>query len=47
MHKVFVRQYEGHFLIIRKVGKVSYQVVLPPRLKIHQVFYASNLEALS
>ncbi|KAH7576373.1 hypothetical protein JRO89_XS01G0046900 [Xanthoceras sorbifolium] len=39
VHKGLVRKYEGPFPILKKVGKVSYKVELPPRLKIHPVFY--------
>ena len=35
VHKGLVRRYEGPFPILGKVGKVSYRVELPPRLKIH------------
>ncbi|KAK0572157.1 hypothetical protein LWI29_027019 [Acer saccharum] len=41
VHKGLVRKYEGPFSIIKQVGKVSYQVQLPPRLKIHPVFHVS------
>ena len=44
MHKGLVRRYEGPFPILGKVGKVSYRVELPPRLKIHHVFHASYLK---
>ncbi|RVX03567.1 hypothetical protein CK203_027943 [Vitis vinifera] len=35
VHKGLVRRYEGPFPILGKVGKVSYRVELPRRLKIH------------
>ncbi|RVW23473.1 hypothetical protein CK203_098923 [Vitis vinifera] len=44
MHKGLVRRYEGLFPILGKVGKVSYRVKLPPRLKIHHVFHVSYLK---
>ena len=44
MHKGLVRRYKGPFPILGKVGKVSYGVELPPRLKIHPVFHASYLK---
>ena len=44
VHKGLVRKYEGPFPIIGRVGKVSYKVELPPRLKIHPVFHVSNLK---
>ena len=45
VHKGLVRKYEGPFPILGRVGKVSYKVDLPPRLKIHPVFHVSNLKA--
>ena len=39
-----MRRYEGPFPILGKVGKVSYKVELPPRLKIHPVFHVSYLK---
>ncbi|KAL6342672.1 hypothetical protein AAG906_013078 [Vitis piasezkii] len=44
VHKGLVMRYEGHFPILGKVGKVSYRVKLPPRLKIHPVFHVSYLK---
>ena len=44
VHKGLVRKYEGPFPILGWVGKVSYKVELPPRLKIHHVFHVSNLK---
>ncbi|RVW81821.1 hypothetical protein CK203_051637 [Vitis vinifera] len=44
VHKGLVRRYEGPFPILGKVGKVSYKVELPPRLKIHHVFHISYLK---
>ncbi|RVW61382.1 Transposon Ty3-I Gag-Pol polyprotein [Vitis vinifera] len=44
VHKDFVRRYEGPFPILGKVGKVSYRVELPPRLKVHPVFHISYLK---
>ncbi|KAL6338004.1 hypothetical protein AAG906_007813 [Vitis piasezkii] len=44
VHKGLVRRYEGPFPILGKVGKVSYRVELPPRLKIHHVFHVSYLK---
>ncbi|KAL5775964.1 hypothetical protein ACOSP7_013524 [Xanthoceras sorbifolium] len=44
VHKGLVRKYEGPFPILKKVGKVSYKVELPPRLKIHPVFHVSHLK---
>ena len=37
-------RYERLFPILEKVGKVSYKVELPPRLKIHLVFHVSYLK---
>ena len=39
-----MRRYEGLFEVVRHVGKVSYQLQLPPRLKIHPVFHVSLLQ---
>ena len=39
-----MRRYEGPFPILGKVGKVSYKVELPPRLKFHPVFHVSYLK---
>ena len=44
VHKGLVRKYEKLFPILGKVGKVSYRVELPPRLKIHPVFHVSYLK---
>ena len=44
VHKGLLRKYEGPFPILRRVGKVSYKVKLPARLKIHPVFHVSNLK---
>ncbi|KAL5831624.1 hypothetical protein ACOSQ4_016978 [Xanthoceras sorbifolium] len=44
VHKGLVRKYEGPFPILKKVGKVSYKVELPPRLKIHPVIHVSHLK---
>ncbi|KAH9726762.1 Endonuclease [Citrus sinensis] len=41
VHKGLVRRYEGPFRVVRRVGNVSYQLQLPPRLKIHPVFHVS------
>ena len=44
VHKGLVRKYESPFPILGWVGKVSYKVKLPPRLKIHHVFHVINLK---
>ncbi|KAH9752509.1 Endonuclease [Citrus sinensis] len=44
VHKGLVRHYEGPFRVVRHVGNVSYQLQLPPRLKIHPVFHVSLLK---
>ncbi|KAK2967355.1 hypothetical protein RJ640_026369 [Escallonia rubra] len=44
VHKGLIRRYEGPFPIVAKVGKVSYRLELPPRLKIHPVFHVSLLK---
>ena len=44
LHKRLTRRYEGPFPITKRVGKVSYQLELPPKLKIHPVFHVSLLK---
>nr|GEV34753.1 hypothetical protein CTI12_AA187700 [Tanacetum cinerariifolium] len=44
VHKGLIRRYEDPFLMIGHVGRVSYRVELPPKLKIHPVFYVSFLK---
>lgn len=44
VHKGLICKYEGPFPIIRRIGKVSYKLQLPARLKIHPVFHASCLK---
>lgn len=44
VHKGLVRRYEGPYPIIKKVGKVSYQLELPSKLKLHPVFHVSLLK---
>ena len=44
VHRSLLRKYEGPFPILKRVGKVSYKIGLPPPLKIHQVFHASHLK---
>ncbi|KAK2999667.1 LOW QUALITY PROTEIN: hypothetical protein RJ639_024572, partial [Escallonia herrerae] len=39
VHKGLIQKYEGPFPIVAKVGKVSYRLELPPKLKIHPVFH--------
>nr|CAN80983.1 hypothetical protein VITISV_028903 [Vitis vinifera] len=46
VHKGLVRRYEGLFPILGKVGKVSYRVELPSRLKIHPVFHVGRYNNL-
>ncbi|KAK3022797.1 hypothetical protein RJ639_046899 [Escallonia herrerae] len=43
VHKGLIRKYERPFPIVAKVGKVSYRLELPPKLKIHPVFHKLNL----
>ncbi|KAK3013577.1 hypothetical protein RJ639_008756 [Escallonia herrerae] len=40
VHKGLIRKYEGPFPIMAKIGKASYRLELPPKLKIHPVFHA-------
>ena len=44
VHKGLVRKYVGSFLIIEKVGKATYRLELPPKLKIHNIFHVSILK---
>ncbi|KAK2979872.1 hypothetical protein RJ640_024373 [Escallonia rubra] len=44
VHKGLIRRYEGPFPIVAKVGKVSYRLELPPKLKIHPIFHVSLLK---
>ena len=44
LHKGLTLRYEGLFPITKRVGKVSYQLELPPKLKIHPVFHVSLLK---
>ncbi|GJZ13744.1 2-(3-amino-3-carboxypropyl)histidine synthase subunit 2-like protein [Tanacetum coccineum] len=44
VHKGLIRRYKGPFPVIERVGKVSYRVQLPSKLKIHQVFHVSFLK---
>lgn len=44
LHKGLVQRYEIPFLIVTKVGKVSYWLDLPSSLKIHPVFKVSVLK---
>ena len=39
-----VRQYESPFPIVKRVGAAAYQVQLPSKLKIHNVFHVSMLK---
>ena len=37
-------RYCGHFEILSRIGHVSYQLALPPNLKVHNVFHISVLK---
>ena len=39
-----VPRYCGPFEILSRVGQVAYQLVLPPNLKVHNVFHISVLK---
>ena len=39
-----MRKYEGPFPVLKRVGKVSYKLQLPPKLKIYPVFHVSMLK---
>lgn len=43
-HKGLIRKRDGSFPIIKRVGKVAYQVQLLSYLKIHNVFHVSCLK---
>lgn len=40
-----IHRYEGPFKIIPKAGRISYRVEMPFHLKIHSVFYASQVKS--
>ncbi|KAK2973404.1 hypothetical protein RJ640_011638 [Escallonia rubra] len=44
VHKRLIRKYERPFPIVAKVGKISYRLELPPKLKIHPVFHVNSLK---
>ena len=44
LHKELTLRYKGPFSITKRVGKVSYQLELPPKLKIHSIFHISLLK---
>jgi len=42
--KQFSPRYVGPFQILKRIGKVAYQLALPPSLsRLHDVFYVSQL----
>ncbi|KAK3009255.1 hypothetical protein RJ639_014121 [Escallonia herrerae] len=43
VHKGLIRKYEGPFPMVAKVGKASYRLELPPKLKIHPVFHRVDM----
>lgn len=44
LHKGLVPRYKGPYEIIRKVGKVSFELKLPQSMIVHPVFHASMLK---
>ncbi|KAL6220091.1 hypothetical protein ACLB2K_007848 [Fragaria x ananassa] len=45
VHKGLVCKYEGSFEVIKRIGRVSYKLHLPPKLKIHLVFRVNEILA--
>ena len=43
-YKKLAARYCGPFEILAKVGLVSYQLALPPNIKVHNVFHVSILK---
>jgi hypothetical protein len=44
IHKWLIPKYDGPFEIVKRVGKVAYQLKLPERLKVHPTFHMSLLK---
>ncbi|RVW41869.1 hypothetical protein CK203_104745 [Vitis vinifera] len=44
LHNGLVMRYERPFPILEKVGKMSYRIEFPSRLKIHPIFHVSYLK---
>ncbi|PON57992.1 Chromo domain-like [Parasponia andersonii] len=44
VHEGLVYKYKGPFLVLKRVGKVSYKFQLPAKLKIFPVFHISMLK---
>ena len=44
IYKGLMRRYEGLFRVLKKVGKVAYELELPCKLKVHLVFHVSMLK---
>ncbi|CAN1862455.1 hypothetical protein LINPERHAP1_LOCUS43946, partial [Linum perenne] len=44
VHKGLLRRYEGHFLVVKKIGRVAYKIEVPSHLEIHPVFHVSQLK---
>ena len=44
IHKRLVRRYKGPFKVLKRVGKVTYKLELPAKLKVHSVFHMSMLK---
>ena len=43
-YKKLPPRYCGPFEILARVGPIAYQLALPPKIKIHNVFYVSILK---
>jgi hypothetical protein len=44
IHKGLILKYDGPFEIVKRVGKVAYQLELSERLKVHPTFHVSFLK---
>ena len=47
VHRGLIPKYDRPFEVIKKVGRVAYQLNLPDKLKIHSTFYVRFLKPFS